>query len=310
VTQTPGRARARLIVLAALLATACTAAAPPEGGERADSDAIIVASFDFTESRVLGEIYAEALGDRGYPVEHLDGIASREIMEPALEQDHVDLVPEYLGSALLFLELGAGSSESRPRPAHSRLSAVFQERGVLVLDFARAEDRNEFVVTKTTADRLNLTSVSELQPVASGLTFGGPVECPARPLCLEGLEEVYGLQFERFQALDAGGPKTVAALQGGEIDVGLLFSTNPALARGDLVVLEDDKNLQPAENVVPVIRSEAVEAHGEEIIEVIDSVTAELTLAGLRSFNEQVEIDGRDPAVVARSWLQGLDGGS
>jgi osmoprotectant transport system substrate-binding protein len=119
------------------------------------------------------------------------------------------------------------------------------------------------------------------------LVFGGPPECPSRPLCLDGLENTYGLRFKEFRPLDAGGPLTVAALEGGEIDVGVLFTTSPAISVRRLVVLEDNRNLQPSENIVPVVRKEVAEAHGIEFTELVNSITKQLSTDPLRSLNQR-----------------------
>ena len=127
-----------------------------------------------------------------------------------------------------------------------------------MLDYASAQDRNEIVVTRRTAQRFDLHTISDLRPVASDLDFGGPPECPSRPHCLQGLESLYDLHFASFHPLDAGGPLTVAALKEAQIDVGLMFTTDPQISRNGFVALRDDRHLHPAENVVPVVRPKSL----------------------------------------------------
>ncbi len=134
---------------------------------------------------------------------------------------------------------------------------------------------NAFVVTKETAQRYALHDVSDLGTVAPRLILGGPPECPTRPFCLMGLEQTYGLAFDEFVPLDAGGPLTHAALDKGVIDVAVLFSTDPAI--DDLVELADDRGLQPAENVTPLVRRSVVARWGAPLVEVVDSVSRRLT---------------------------------
>ena len=138
--------------------------------------------------------------------------------------------------------------------------------------------------------------------VASNLTFGGPPECPTRPSCQIGLTEA-GIEFAEFKALDAGGPLTSTALEGGEIDVALLFSTNPLIAVNGWVVLDDDIGLNPVDNVVPVIRREAVDALGDPFVNLINEVSAAIDTAGLTELNRQQSVDGDDPAAIAARWL-------
>jgi osmoprotectant transport system substrate-binding protein len=298
-------------IILALTTSLVMAACSSEAGSAAErhpeleegKPQIVVGSFAFSESRILAEIYAAALKREGFPVKVVSDVASREIMEPALEQDQVDFVPEYQGTSLTFLTLSRQQAPSRPSEAHARLRKAFEPRGVTVLDYSRAQNKNEIVVTRETALNYKLDAISDLEPVASDLVFGGPPECPARPLCLQGLERTYDIRFESFVPLDAGGPLTVAALTGGEIDVALLFSTHPAIVVNDLVVLRDDRLLQPAENVVPVVRDEIVRAYGSRFIHVVDSVTRRLTTRTLSELNREVEAEGADPVRVASEWL-------
>ena len=147
------------------------------------------------------------------------------------------------------------------------------------------------------------------QTVASQLTLGGPPECPERPFCIPGLQETYGIEFGEFVPLDVGGPLTIEALQGGDIDVGLLFSTSSVIADEGWVLLEDDKSLQTAENITPVVRSDVVD---DTITERLDAISAALTTENITELNGRVEIDSEDPADVARDFLEseGLLGGA
>lgn len=138
--------------------------------------------------------------------------------------------------------------------------------------------------------------------IASTLILGGPPECPARPFCLPGLEAVYGLRFAEFRPLDAGGPITVEALKSGQVDVGLLFTSDPAISANGFVLLEDDKQLQLADNLIPVVRS-AVLLASPEIGELLNSVAANLDQAELTALNRSVTLDLVDPAEAARDWL-------
>jgi osmoprotectant transport system substrate-binding protein len=269
---------------------------------------ITIASFTFAESRILGEIFAQHLEDGGFPVERALSLASREIVEPALEQGAVDLVPEYAGAALEFLTRGKGDRPSSDTDATmGRLRDLFEDRGVTVLDPSDVQNRNTLVVTAATARRLDLQTVSDLREAAPDLVLGGPPECPERPLCLPGYERRYGLEFRDFVPLDVGGVATVGALEGGEIDVAVLFTTDAMLSDPSFVELIDDLGLQPAENIVPVVRSDIVDAYGDELVDRLEDVTRRLNLNDLRALNEAVEVEGRDPADVAEEWLDQFD---
>jgi osmoprotectant transport system substrate-binding protein len=138
--------------------------------------------------------------------------------------------------------------------------------------------------------------------LSTTLVLGGPPECPQRPFCLLGLEDVYGLSFAEFKPLDAGGPITVEALKNGSVDVGLLFTSDPAIALNGFVLLADDKQLQLADNLVPIVRTDVLDA-SPEIGDLLGAVTAQLSQDALTDLNRQVAIDEVDPADAAEAWL-------
>jgi osmoprotectant transport system substrate-binding protein len=297
-----GPAAALVLAVVVLVAGGCTSAAERPPLEDPRRPTITVTSFDFPESETLAELYGQALRQQGYPVEVVARLGPREIVQPALEQGRVDLVLGYLGSTLNFLyEQRVATAD--PRPTYARLTQALTSRGIRLLAFARAEDRNGFVVTGDLARRRQLERISDLAPIARQLTFGGPPECPDRLLCLKGLQDVYGLHFARFEAMPSR-TTTADALETGEIDVGMLETTNGNLADRDLVQLNDDRRLQPAENIAPMIRAETVVAYGPMLIRVINDLTAQLNTRDLIQMNQQVELEGAKPAAVASDWLR------
>ena len=189
-------------------------------------------------------------------------------------------------------------------PVELVVQQAFAPRGVSVLAYAPAQDRNGFVVSGDLARRHGLEKLSDLTPMARRLSFGGPPECAQRPLCLEGLEDVYKLRFARFEPMPSR-DVTAAALGTGEIDVGMIDTTDPNLLKPgtDLVQLADDKRLQPADNVVPVVRREIVDAYGPPLVRLVNAVSARLSTADLTSLNRQVA-DGQPAAQVATAWLR------
>lgn len=266
---------------------------------------IVIGAFNFSESQVLAEVYGQALEAADFEVDVLANVGPREIMEPSLEQEQIDLTIEYLGAALTFLDPDALADRGTRRGIYESLRREFGSRGLLALSPAPGENRNEIVVTQETAQKHRLSTITDLQEVDSEFTFGGPSECPARPFCLQGLGGLYQLEFKAFVPLDAGGPTTLASLENGDVDVALLFTTNPAIERGRLVALEDDRHLQPAENIVPIVRRDLAEKHGAPFVAAIDSVSRLLTNDELRSLNAGVEVAHRAPRDVASEWLTG-----
>jgi osmoprotectant transport system substrate-binding protein len=293
--------RVAALALVMAVVAGCTREAPPPRDPRRPP--VVVASFDFPESEILAELYGQALRRHGYPVEVVARLGAREVVEPALEQGKVDLVPEYLGTALAFIDDGGPPPPGDPEAAHARLRRAFATRGVGVAAFAPAEDRNGFVVTGDLARRRGLERISDLAPLAGRLTFGGPPECPDRPLCLKGLRDRYDLQFARFEPMPSR-RVTADALETGEIDVGMIETTDANQLGQDLVQLEDDRGLQPAENVVPVVRRQVVDRYGPGLVRLLDAVSAQLTTAGLTALNRQVAVEDQPAGGVAAGWLR------
>ena len=303
----------RGIVPAACLAlglacTSCTAPGNPGAAASSGRPVITVGSFNFPESALLAYLYAGALSARGYPVRVLPDLGSRELVDPALMTGLVQVVPEYAGSALEFVSVGQVHGTASVAVTVSALDKWMEARGVIVARPAAAQDSNAIVVTAATASRYRLHDVSDLAAVAPRLIFGGPPECPERLYCLAGLRHAYGLRFRSFVGLDAGGPLTRQALLAGDIDVALLFTTDPAIRERHLVVLTDDRRLQPAENVVPVLRQATAQRYGTGLVTTLDAVSARLSGHTLLALDAQVELDGGEPLTVADHWLrdQGL----
>jgi osmoprotectant transport system substrate-binding protein len=213
-------------------------------------------------------------------------------------------VPEYAGSALGFFSLGRQSGIPDAGAASRALATAVAARGLTVARPAPAQDANAIVVSAATAARYRLRSIADLATVAPGLTFGGPPECRGRAYCLPGLKRVYGLRFKAFIPLDTGGPLTRQALEAGYIGAALLFATDPSIPARHLVALTDDRELQPAENVTPLVRTDAIVRYGPRLLAVLDRVSARLDTGALRALDAQVELAGRSPRLVAGRWLR------
>jgi osmoprotectant transport system substrate-binding protein len=266
--------------------------------------AVTIGSFDFPESSLLAEIYAQALEAKGFKVKRAFDLGPRELVEPAIERQLVEFVPEYLGTAIQFITRGTADVSPDVEVTRRKLMEALYRRGISVMASSPAQDANAIAVTPQTAAKYGLKTISDLIPVAGHLVFGGPPECPSRPLCLLGLQTTYGLTFGRFVALDAGGPLTSAELDVGLIDVGLLFTTDWQIRANGFVVLDDDRGMQPAENVTPIVRNEVVAAYGTRFTDVVDAVSARLTTEVLQQLNGQVSLQAKPAAAVAAAWLR------
>jgi osmoprotectant transport system substrate-binding protein len=305
-----GRMFTAFVVVLALVAAGC-------GGDDDDDDAgssdttgsgsseecgsVTVGSTNFSEQLIVASMFAQVLEAKGCTVDLQDNLGAREVVYPALASGEIDVIADYVGTLLEFLNEGAGEATGETRASFDALAGYLAEDDLVGLDPSEAEDRNALAVTAETAEEYNLEAVSDLESVAGELIMGGPPECPTRPLCLQGYESVYGLNFKEFKPLDAGGPLTYGALENGDIQVALVFSTQGQLEGDDLVVLEEDKDLQPAENVLPVIRTGVV---NETIRAALISVMDALTTEDLISLNKQVDIDLEDAQDVAQAYLE------
>jgi osmoprotectant transport system substrate-binding protein len=239
----------------------------------------------------------------GIPARLQLGLGPRELVLPALAQGVVDVVPEYLGTALASLQLPAGVAVSGPTAMRRELVRALADWPVQVLQPAAAQDQDGLVVTRATADRLCLRTVSDLGLFAPRMVLGGPPEYPRRPCGLPGLRRVYGLEFARFAPLDTG-QERVEALGHGAADVVVTGTTSGYLTSGDLVLLADDRRLQPAGHIVPVVHAGAAARYGPRLATALDAVSARLTTSDLTDLNRQITLASRGVLAEARAWLE------
>jgi len=287
------------LALVALSATTSFAQTDPLGAApaaRTDTSTIIVGSADFPESQLLATIYAKALAAKGIKVETKLSIGSREVYIPALLDGSIDLLPEYAGATLSYLDKNATAHS--PADVAAALKAALP-KGVSMLTPSEAQDSDGVAVTRATAEKYKLKTIADLAPVASELVLGGPPEWKTRKEGIIGLKDIYGLEFKSFKSLDVGGPLTLSALVNDQVQAANLFSTDPAIAANDLIVLEDVKNLFPAQNIVPVIATPKV---NDVVTTTLDAVSAALTTKDLIVMNGRLaNHDSFD--VVAEEWL-------
>ena len=297
----PSRARSAVLVVLLALLVACGGRDPDDA--QPPDDSIRFAAYDFSENEILAAVYAEGAKRAGLPVTLQPGVGTREVVEPALEQGVVDVVIDYLGTALQFVGWRLDQRAAAPEQMHAALRATLGGRGIAVLAPAAAEDQNGFAVSKDFATGFQVRELSDLAPIAGQLTFGGPPECRQRPLCLPGLAEVYGLHFGQVQSMPSRAA-TVEALLSGHIHVGLLETTDARLGQAPVVLLADDRSLQPPENVVPLVRDDVLDRWGDRLRDALDAVSARLTTEDLIALNRAVETDGLSPEQAAAEWWE------
>ncbi|PWD52428.1 glycine/betaine ABC transporter substrate-binding protein [Serinibacter arcticus] len=262
---------------------------------------MIIGSANFTESEIIANLYAIALEDAGLDVETKFQIGSREAYVPALKDGSIDLIPDYTGNLLLFLDGEATATSGDDVTA--ALPAVLEPEGLTMLEPAPAEDKDAVVVTSETAQEWDLTTIEDLAAYNSEVKFASNAEFAERASGLPGLKALYGFEPVEFVAIaDGGGPATVSALLDGQVQAANIYTTTPAIADNDFVVLEDPDANFAAQNVVPVLNSDKVT---DQITEVLDAISAELTTEDLLALNGQVSGDEKlEPAEAARAWLE------
>jgi osmoprotectant transport system substrate-binding protein len=292
----------RWAVLVLLAAIAAAASACGDNGQAAGwRGSLSVGAVDTPKSALLAQIYGQALAHDGYAITYELKIGNRDVVTPVLEAGLIDLYPGYAATELEYFNKGAKQATSDAAETTARLNSAIRPFGLVALNPSPAVDQYAFAVTKATQAKYKLSKLSDLAAVAGGLTLGAGPDCGAADYCAAGLKKTYGISFHSVKSLDVDGPLTRAALKDGSIDVGLVLSTDGDLDSLGLVVLADDKHLENADNVVPVLRQAAA---NPEVTRILNAIDAKLTTAGVATMNSQVTIQLQDAAAVATAWLQ------
>lgn len=265
------------------------------GGTGGASGTLTVGAADFSESQVLAEIYAQALTAKGVKAGTRPAIGSREVYLKALQDGSVDLVPEYTGSLLAYLDKAA--TAKAPEEVYAALQKALPA-GLTVTTKSAAEDKNSIVVTKATADKWSLKEIGDLVAHQGEVVIAAPPEFKDRQQGLVGLKETYNLVPKDFRPLK--GKAVVDALLGGQAQAANIFSTDPSIATNGFVTLADPKLLFGSDNVVPLVRKDKLT---DQLKATLDAVSAKLDTAGLAGLVKQVDVDKKDAKVVAKEWL-------
>ncbi|HEX5828026.1 MAG TPA: ABC transporter substrate-binding protein, partial [Candidatus Limnocylindrales bacterium] len=251
---------ARVAALGAAVLVA-VAACSSGGGGSAKPD-IKIGSDSFYESKLVAEMFAQVLEADGYKVTRNLGIGARQVRQPALEQGQIDLSPEYVGSGLGYYDAAAPTGDGPTN--REALAKVLEPKGISVTAISPGEDTNAAVVRQDTADQYGLAKMSDLAAVQDELKWGLPPDCDANPLC-KGALESYGITYppKQREALAACDAPIAEALNNKGVDFAWLCSTQPAIAQFGFVVLDDDKNTQPAENMTALVRDAYLDTVGD-----------------------------------------------
>ncbi len=297
-----------LIVLAGALAgcgqgdrTAATATTTTSTGSKHAGPPIRIGVKNFTEQAILGELYRQALEARGYEVELKRAVGSTEIIHRVLRRGVIDMYPEYVG-VLLSEIAGDTSRPSSPAAALRAARAYERKAGFAVLAQTPFSDANALGVKPEFAERHRLRTIADLRRLPGTVRIAALPEFRTRYEGLTGLADRYGLRDVKVTAVDAGG--RYPALDSGDVDVALVFTTEGQLAGENYVVLGDPRRLFASGHVAPIVNDETLAAHGPGLRGAIDAVTRSLTTTAMREMNAAVDLTGRPPAAVARTFLR------
>jgi osmoprotectant transport system substrate-binding protein len=272
-----------------------------DGAEAVEGSTIRFAPQDFAEAKTLTEVYAQFLEAKGFDVEVQPASGFRDQVYPGLENDDLDIIIDYTGSAARFLDPEATPSADSDE-TYDALTGVLEDADLVAYDYSPAEDANALVALKSWAEDNDVTTISDLADVGS-IKLGGAEDCRERADCLVGYQDVYGLEFSDFVAITYGPPLT-EALEAGEVQVAQYQTTAPQLASGDFVELEDDMGLLSADNIVPVLRLDLADEYGDALADAINELSALITTEDLIAWNVATDIDKDEPADVATAWLE------
>jgi glycine betaine/choline ABC-type transport system substrate-binding protein len=308
------------VLIAALVLAACgsddnsSSSTATSGGTSASSSGTIqsnpdnksktvtIGSKNFTEEFILGEIYAQALKAAGYTVKKQLNLGSEQIALKAVKSGQVDAYPEYTGTALTsFFGMKATAVPHDEQKAYELAKTDFAKQGLTALPPTPFTDSNGVGMLKETADKLGISNISDLKGKDADLTFSGTPECPQRPDCLLGLQQVYGLKFKKVTAVDPSLRHTV--LEKKKADVSIVFTTDGQIAQGKEKLLTDDKHMFPPYNVTLVFKADKLKTLGPDAQKTVALVQKGLTTEAMQELNSRVDIDKQTPAAVAKAYL-------
>jgi osmoprotectant transport system substrate-binding protein len=295
--------------IAALLLSACGGNSNPlgeasssqpaqSGSASAAGGPVVVGSADFTESKILAEIYSQAMKAKGVDSSTKLGIGSREIYIKALQDGSISAVPEYTGN--LLLNFDANATATTAEEVEKSLPAVLPP-GLKLLKSSPAVDQDVYVVTKDFSAKNGITSLEDLKKIASTSSLGGPPELEKRAYGPPGLEKIYGAKFKEFRPYAKYPPK-ISDLDANKIQVATFFTTDAVISEKGYVQLKDPQSMILPQNVIPLVRSDV--ADNTNAVAALDAVQAALTTDDLVQLDKKVDSEHQDPAQVAGEWLK------
>lgn len=280
----------------------------PSGSSGGDKGTVVVGGQDFTESQVMAAIYQRLLEDQGFSVQ-TKLVTTRDVYLPELAKGNVDIVPDYLAGLTDYLNTEKNGPDAEPVSSNDpqetldALEPLAQAKGISILPPSDATDQNAFFVTEDFAQSNDLKTLSDLAGLGDPVKLGAPPDCQGRPDCEGGLTKVYGIEVSDLVPLDFASAQVKDAVKNGEVQLGETGTTDGTLDDLGLVLLEDDKGIQPAQNLTPAVNTEFLDAN-PGIEDVFNQLSEALTTEDLAAMNVKVDLERQKPEDVALQFLQ------
>lgn len=302
-------AAAGTVGLAALVLTGCSSGNPlssDSSSSKASSKTITVGSAAFPENAILAYIYADALSDAGVKTTVKANIGQRDRYIAALKNNEIQLVPEYTGNLLQFLDPTATAQSSDDVYAALQQATVKGSKALgagqtQVLDQSPGQDADSYTVTKKFSDQFGVTSLADLSKVSEPLKVGANPEFATRPYGIPGLKSVYGVTATLEPINDSGGPNTLKALLDNTVQLADIYTSDPSIAANDLVTLQDPKSMIAAQNIVPLI---ATDSATNKVKETLNKVSAKITTSELSDMLKKSYNDKEASDQIAKEWVK------
>jgi osmoprotectant transport system substrate-binding protein len=283
--------------------TSTEQAAAIEHNDANAKTSLTVGSKNFTEQKVLGEIYAQAFRAAGYTVKTALNLGDEKTALKAVNTNQISGYPEYTGTALLsFLKVPAKDIPTDETEAYDQVKTGLAKDGIEAFPPTPFTSSNEVGLLKKKADELGVTKISDLKDKAGQLTLYGSPECRTRLDCLLGLQQIYGLKFKKFTPVDIDQRHEV--LTSGQADLSIVFTTDPQIKRNDEVLLEDDKGMFPPYNSTFLMKKSVADAAGPDLAATIEAVNKNLTADVMQELNARVDLDKDTPEQAAQAYLK------
>jgi osmoprotectant transport system substrate-binding protein len=305
-----------IAVSAIMLVTACSNDSPSGsssnsggGGGGGDKGTVVISGQNFGEMQIMASMYQQVLQNAGYTVPAPKLVTTRDVYVPELKTGKVDVVPEYLAGMADFLNTDANGANAPVISTHSpqatlkKLKPLADSAGITMLQPAKATDQNAFAVTTKFAKANNLTTLSDLAALKQPIVLAAPHDCKGRSDCEGGLSKVYGLDITKIIELDYDSAAAKDSVTKGESQLGEVATTDAALSQEGLTALQDDKGIQPAQNLIPAVNSDFIKAH-PDVATVLNKLSTTLTTDDLAKMDMDVAVNRQQPADVAKAYLQ------